>query len=218
MTVYISPIGYDSTRVTRPILSRGLDSDDHVILLLPHTGKDDQRSAEAVDDIRRLLQEIEPDVSLSEEYLPYNDLQQAVFDCIEVIQSVDDEIVANFGGGARDVFLAFTISVLNNSNAVTSIIRFSDIDGQVAQIQFPDLTINVPETGRQILQALVESNSAATLPEINDMVGASKSTITRHVANLEEQGAVEAEMHGKTKHVELTFTGKLYVTRTETVG
>jgi CRISPR-associated protein Csa3 len=89
MTIYLSPIGYDSTRVTRPILSRGLDAGDEVILLLPETSKDDQQAADAVADVRRLLQEIEPDVGLSEKYLPHDDLQQSVFICTDLIQSIE---------------------------------------------------------------------------------------------------------------------------------
>ena len=211
MTTYLSPIGYDSTRVTRPILSRGLDAGDEVILLLPETSKNDQRAADALADVRRLLQEIEPDVGLSETHLPYDDLQQSVFICTDLIQSLEQDVVANFGGGARDIYLAFTIAVLNQLSAVTTVIQFSDIDGQVTQVRLPDLTIHVPDTGRLILDFLSMADGSATLPEIAAAIEPSKSTITRHVADLEEKGAVWTEMHGKTKHVELTFTGELHL-------
>ena len=35
MTTYLSPIGYDSARVTRPVLSEGIDRGDTVVLLQP---------------------------------------------------------------------------------------------------------------------------------------------------------------------------------------
>lgn len=211
MTAYLSPIGYDSTRVTRPVLSRGLDAGDEVILLLPETSKDDQRAADAVADVRRLLQEIEPEVGLSEKHLPHDDLQHSVLICMDLIQTIEQNIVANFGGGARDIYLAFTIAVLNQLEEIASVIQFSDIDGQVTQIDLPDLTIYVPETGQLILEVLSNGGRSATLPEIAAAIESSKSTITRHVAALEEKGAVWTEMHGKTKHVELTFTGELYL-------
>lgn len=211
MTTYLSPIGYDSTRVTRPILSRGLDAGDQVILLLPVTSKDDQRAVDAVADVRTLLREIEPDVRLSEKYLPYDDLQQSVFICTDLIQSIEQDVVANFGGGARDIYLAFVIAVLNQLADVMAVMQFSDIDGQVTQARLPDLTIHVPDTGQRVLDALYTADGSATLPEIATAIEFSKSTITRHVANLEEKGAVLTEMHGKTKFVELTFTGELYL-------
>jgi uncharacterized membrane protein len=91
------------------------------------------------------------------------------------------------------------------------VIQFSDIDGQVTQVRLPDLTIHVPDTGRLILDFLSMGGGSAMLPEIAAAIEPSKSTITRHVADLEEQGTVWTEMHGKTKYVKLTFTGELHL-------
>lgn len=211
MTTYLSPIGYDSARVTRPVLSQGLESGDKVVLLLPDAAEDDNRSSEAVEDVRRMLHEIEPNVTLLTEFVNHQDLRKSVFLCSDIIQSTDDELIAIFGGGPRGIYLSLVIAVLNHLESFSEVIRFSDIDGQVLRTDLPDLTIQVPETANAILTILAESDGSAMLPELADAIDRSKSTVTRHVNELEVSDAVQTEMHGKMKYVELTFTGELYV-------
>jgi CRISPR-associated protein Csa3 len=214
MQTHISPIGYDSTRVTRPLLSHGLDSGDQILLLRPDTEQDDRRADEAVTDVERMLGQLEPSISVERCTVHHEDFQTATLDCIEVIDEADGDVIANFGGGARDVFLPFSIAVLSRIESITTVTRYSDIDGSVSEVTFPNLTAQVPETGREILAALSELDGAGTVPELTKATDRSKSTITRHVNKLEACRAVETEMHGKTKYVELTFTGILLL-RTE---
>ncbi|WP_417750568.1 hypothetical protein [Salinibaculum rarum] len=70
MTVYISPIGYDSTRITRPILSEGIDKGDQIVLLRPDGEESDKRAAEAIEDVERMVQQIQPDVKVTYVFSP----------------------------------------------------------------------------------------------------------------------------------------------------
>jgi len=55
MTIYLSPVGYDSTRVTRPILSEGINDGDRIVLLRPEGPDNDARALEAIEDIERMV-------------------------------------------------------------------------------------------------------------------------------------------------------------------
>lgn len=95
MRTYVSPLGYDSTRVTRPVLSEGLDSGDALVLIRPDTdvdgeaGDEDVRAREAVADVRRMLGEIEPDVDVSVEEVPYDDLPEATLRCSDLLRAAE---------------------------------------------------------------------------------------------------------------------------------
>lgn len=210
MRTFVSPIGYDSTRITRPLLSHGLDSGDHVILLVPMTNDDeDPRSREAVDDVERILQQLEPAIDVTTEPVAYADLQETVFQCCDIIQAVEGGLVANFGGGPRDIYLGFCIAVLGHLDAIETVTQFSDIDGSVDEIQLPHLTAQISGTGYEVLNIVGDLGGETTIPELTQASERSKSTITRHISQLEDCQAVESEMHGKTKTVHLTFSGDL---------
>ncbi|MDL0118317.1 hypothetical protein PNQ29_08490 [Halobacterium salinarum] len=103
MRTYIAPIGYDSTRVTRPILSQGIARDTHIELLIPTTTTDDSRGAQAIDDVRRMVEQIEPNVDIETTEVSHDDFEAAIEACGSLIDSADGEVVVIFGGGARDI-------------------------------------------------------------------------------------------------------------------
>jgi DNA-binding MarR family transcriptional regulator len=47
------------------------------------------------------------------------------------------------------------------------------------------------------------------IPDLADRVDKAKSTVSRHIRELEEAGAVRTEIHGKTKVIIPTVSGKL---------
>src|SRR6056297_1219036 len=112
MRTYVSPIGFNSTSVTRPVLSYGVDTDDRVVVIRPEEETDDSRAEEAIADVCRLLTEIEPAVSLSTERVPHDDFETAVLHCRDLLRAVEGELIVNLGGGARDVLVPFITAVL----------------------------------------------------------------------------------------------------------
>ena len=104
MRTYIAPIGYDSTRVTRPILSQGIERDTCIELLIPAMTTDDSRSTQAIDDVRRMIEQIEPDVGIETTEISHDNFEEAIETCGSVVDGADGEVVVVFGGGARDIF------------------------------------------------------------------------------------------------------------------
>lgn len=215
MRTYIAPIGYDSTRVTRPILSQGIEDETQIELLIPNTTTDDNRGTQAIDDVQRLVEQIEPSVEIGTTEVPHEDFETAIEICGSLIDDAEGEIIVVFGGGARDIFLPLTVATLSRTDAIDASFQFSDLDGEVRERSLPDLTANVPPKTCSTLGTIDDLNGPSSLTAITDAVDISKSTVTRHVKLLEEHGLVMSETHGKTKVVELTPTGRLLLSRNQ---
>lgn len=208
MRTYISPIGFNSTSVTRPVLSRGIDTGDTVVLLRP-TMDDDSRAREAIADVERLLQEVEPDVVMETERITHEDFQTAVLECSDVIRAAEAKRIVNLGGGARDLLLPFAFAAITHVSLLDTALFFSDLDGAVQEWPLPDLTPRVPETVTPTLAAIAAAEEGVSIPTLTTETEQSKSTVTRHVSRLADGGFVETWQEGKTKFARSTLTGQL---------
>jgi len=211
MTIYVSPVGYDSTRVTRPILSEGIDDGDRIILLRPdgHEHDNDARASEAIEDIERMVNQVQPEVAVTTRTIPPDDFQAAVLECSALIADGSDDLVINFGGGPREIYLAMAIATLAHPDAVDKSLQFSDLDGSVKEIPIPRISGALPESAVETLKIIVQHESGVGIPDLTDELDRAKSTVSRHIRQLEDMDAVTSEMHGKTKYVMPTFSGEL---------
>jgi len=205
---YISPIGFNSTSVTRPLLSRGIDTGDEVVLIRPDV-EDDSRALEAITDVERLLQEIEPDVSVSTERIPHTDFERAILQCSDIIRAAGEQRIVTLGGGARDVLLPFVMATITHVRLIDTALFFSDVDGTVREWELPRLTSTLGETTQSTLTALNREGGSSSIPTLTEVTGFSKSTVTRHVNQLTDERLVEVWSEGKTKHARITLTGRL---------
>jgi len=208
MRTYISAIGFNSTSVTRPLLSHGIDPGDEVVLIRP-TQEPDPRAAEAVGDVERLLQEIEPDVDLTIEQIVHDNFSTAVLECSDLIRAAKGDRIVSLGGGARDVLIPFTIAAITHTQLLSTVFFFSDLDGSIREWSLPRLTASIQDTTVPTLKAIVDAGDGISVPELTDQSGNSKSTITRHVTALATANAIETWTEGKIKFARPTLTGRL---------
>lgn len=208
MRTYVSTIGHHSTRVMRPILNNGIDTADTVVLLRPHDDPTEQ-SDDAVHDVRQTVQEIGPDTEVAVEQITYDAFKTAVLECVDVLEAADGTVVVNFDGGPREIVLPFTIATLARPDLVDTAFQFRDVDSKVCEVSLPNLVNRTSESTDETLQTLVALNGSATLPEIADEAEKARSTIGRHLDQLETAGAVRTDKTEKTRHVELTLGGRL---------
>lgn len=211
MRSYIVPIGYDTRRVTRPVISTGLTAGDELILLRPGEEADTERAAQTVADVRQLLKEIEPDYRQRFERIMTDSFEQSVRDCCRVVDDVDEErtVVVSLSGGARDVLLPLTVAALVYARRVDTVLFFSDLDSSVEEWTLPDLTARVSDRAFETFEVVVAADGWLTLAEIAAETGQSKSSVGRHVGDLEDAGVVEADTSEKAKRVRATFSGEL---------
>ncbi|RLM53752.1 CRISPR locus-related DNA-binding protein [Halobellus sp. Atlit-31R] len=210
MRTYVSPLGYDSTRVTRPLLRYGVEPDDTIVVLRPKDESDDTRADRAVRDVQNMLEQIEPTVSVTVQPIPFTDLRAAIRACLDVFAAARGDLLVNFGGGARDVFLPFAIAATTVTDEITAAFQYSDIDGSVRELALPSLLVTVPAAAQPTLQLVSDADGETTLPDLTAASEHSKSTVTRHLQALASGGLVTTERHGKVKYVSLTLTGELY--------
>ncbi len=208
MRTYLSAIGFNSTSVTRPLLSHGIDTGDAVVLIRPDQ-EPDSRAEEAIGDVERLLQEIEPDIDLRTERIAHDEFQTAVLECSDLVRAAEGERIVSLGGGARDVLLPLTIAAMTHVRLVSAALFFSDLDGTVREWSLPRLTAHVQDTTLETLRAISTTDGGSSIPELTETTGKSKSTMTRHVTSLVDEGAIETWTDGKTKFAKMTLTGQL---------
>lgn len=211
MRSYLSPIGYDSTRVTRPVISYGLDTDDCIILLRPALEMDDNRASQAVRDVRQMITQIEPDVSIRLVEVPHDDFEGAVTAICNIFQENDGNVIVNLSGGARDIFLALSVASMVHLDRIDTIVSFSDIDGDVREVSLPNLTVDAPTASYQTLTAIEQLGRPVSISELTEERDIAKSTVTRHLQQLEARGLVDTWQEGKSKYAEITFSGRLMV-------
>jgi CRISPR-associated protein Csa3 len=215
MTTYISPIGFNTTSVTRALLNHGIDNSDVVVLIRPDQGTDDDRGAEAIADVEQLLQEIEPNISVRVEQIPHDDFETAVMQCSNIIQTADESVVVSLSGGARDVLLPLTIATMAHERDIESTLGYSDLDGQVREWPLPNVTATVSDGARETLAAIDTNGSEVSISELTERLGCAKSTITRHINALESEGLVTAWMENRTKIVSMKLSGRLHLARSD---
>lgn len=213
MRTYVSTMGYHETRVTRPLLRHGLADEDSVVLLRPATETDTNRGSNAVDYVKDMLHEIAPDASIVVETIDESEFETAVLECSDVLRAASGALVVNFGGGAREIFLPLTIAAISHATEIESTLQYTDVEQSVREWTVPNLGGTVPPNAWPTLETVVEVEDETSIPDLDDRLDASKSTISRHVSDLETQRFVETTRRGKTKYVSATLAGKLRVRR-----
>lgn len=208
MQTYISPIGFNTTSVTRTILNYGVESGDVVVMIRPTLETDDERATEAIEDVERMLHEIEPTISTVVERVPHDDFPTAVMTCSKILRDAERPVV-NFGGGARDVLIPLTIATVAHAHEIDSVLGYSDIDGQVREWELPRVTTTPSKGAYETLSLIGRSDGEVSISTLERETQRAKSTITRHVNQLEAEGFVTSRTNDRAKHVTITLGGQL---------
>jgi CRISPR-associated protein Csa3 len=209
MRTYVSTMGFHETRVTRPVLRHGLDGEDRVVLLTPEADTTEDRTRDAVDYVEDMLHEIAPGVTVTVEPIPHSDFSAAVFECCELIEAAAGDVIVNFGGGAREIFLPLTIAAILDASKIETALQYTDVEQSVREWAVPNLTAPVPTEQWPTLETVQVEGPNVSIPELDDALDTSKSTISRHLSDLASKDLVTTTMRGKTKHVSVTLSGRL---------
>jgi len=209
MRTYLAPLGFDSRRVVRPVLSEGLDEDDRVLLLQPATETD--RGQEAFDDVEEVLTQIIPDLEISAEKLPYTDFVETTLYCADLMQASEGETIVILGGGARELLLPLTVATFTSTESVDTVLQVGDIDSSVRKIPQLNLRGNVSDAEAKLLADLDTLQTPLSISEIATELDKAKSTIARHISSLESEGFVNTAKQGRSKSVFITDSGRVFL-------
>lgn len=209
MRTYLAPLGFDSRRVVRPVLSEGLDEPDRVVLLQPTNSSD--QSEDAFEEVEDVLTQVVPDLELESEYLPFTDFVETTLLCADLMQAAEGETIVVLGGGAREILLPLTVATFSNENNIDTVLQVGDIDSSVHRIPRLNLRGNISDAEEALLTDLKDLDTPLSISDIATELEKSKSTIARHVNNLESGGFVKAIKQGRMKKVELTDSGRIFL-------
>jgi len=212
MRTYVSPIGYDTRRVTRPVVNTGLRSGDNVQLLRPEQESDTEQASQAVADVKQLLHEIEPEAEFTIKRVITDTFEQTVQECCGIFTEIPtgNEIIVSLGGGARDILLPLTVSSIVFAKQIDQTLFFSDLDSEIQEWSLPRLTAQVPERTLGSFEVISSADGWISLSSIANKTSQSKSTVIRHVNDLEDAGVLESDTSNKTKRVRIAFSGELF--------
>lgn len=209
MRTYVSPIGYDTRRVTRPVIRNGIGSQDQVVLIRPAVNEGAERSEQAIRDVKQLLREIEPAADIDVREVSTESLPETSLACSQIIRSLDGDVILSLTGGARDILLPMMMAGLLHTDAIDRTLFFSDLDSDVSEWHLPDLTAVPPQKVHATVNQLLAADgwqSYSTLAEVTDQ---SKSTVVRHINELADAGLVETQTQGKAKRVRIPAESQL---------
>jgi CRISPR-associated protein Csa3 len=213
MRTYLAPLGFDSRRVVRPVLSEGLDKSDRVVLLQP--AKSSDQSEDAFEEVADVLTQVVSDLELESEQLPYTDFVETTLLCTDLIQAAEGETIVVLGGGAREILLPLTVATFSNENYIDTILQVGDIDSSVRRIPQLNLRGNISNAEATLLADLTALDTPLSISEIATELEKSKSTVARHVDSLESEGFVQTTKEGRTKTVEQTDSGRIFLSSGE---
>lgn len=213
MRTYLAPLGFDSRRVVRPVLSEGLDESDRVVLLQP--AKSSDQSEDAFEEVADVLTQVVSDLELESEQLPYTDFVETTLLCTDLIQAAEGETIVVLGGGAREILLPLTVATFSNENYIDTILQVGDIDSSVRRIPQLNLRGNISNAETTLLADLTDLDTPLSISEIATELEKSKSTVARHVDSLESEGFVQTTKEGRTKTVEQTDSGRVFLSGVE---
>lgn len=205
MKTFILPVGHDTRRVTRPIISHGIDAQDTVVLVRPSEDTaretDDTRSSQAIADIRDFLHEIEPNADLEIEHVAVDTWTDTILVCSDLIQASRNPVLG-LCGGPRDVLLPMTVAGVIHASELEFAYVFSDLDQSVDTWTLPNLSPSIPGATQETLGAL-HHRGPCSLTELAKYTGSSKSTIGRHLDTLEDAGIVDSWSEGKHRYASI---------------
>jgi CRISPR-associated protein Csa3 len=210
MKTFILPVGHDTRRVTRPIISHGIDAQDRVVLVRPKTDTsetDESRSSQAIADIRDFLHEIEPKAAIDTDHVSRHTWTDTIVACSDLIRAARNPVLG-LCGGPRDVLLPMTVAGVIHANDLEFAYVFSDIDQSVDTWTLPILSPSIPAVTQETLGALHEFGPCS-LSELAECTGASKSTCGRHLDTLEDIGIVDSWSEGKHKYARINESARV---------
>lgn len=198
MKTYISL----SDQILPMVVKYGIEGGDHIIIIQP------EGEEPAVQAIKDLSRQIDSSIEVDIHRVNHIDFEGMVVSLIDLLKKADGQIVVSLSGGPREIFLAFVVACLSQSQKIFKTTNFSDIDRTMNEIVLPNITHILDERLRKVLKDVYE-NQPTTIRDIAQRLNISESSASRQVHDLAELKALDLTPKGKIKKVRITLTGKI---------
>lgn len=209
MKTYISLSGFDTSQILSLMVKYGIEGDDRIILIRPEK-ETDGRGELTVQAVRDLSKQIDSSIKVEIHRVDHQNFEGMLLSLIDLIKNTEGEIVANISGGPREIFLAFAIACLSQSQRIRKATSYSDIDRVMREIHLPKIVQGLDEKSKAVLGD-VRDNQPTTITEMAENLNLSESTISRQVGRLVDLDALRVIPEGKKKLIQTTLTGEIFL-------
>ncbi len=207
MKTYISLSGFDTSQIVSLMVKYGIERGDRLILIRPEEEKD-SRGESTVQAIKDLSRQIDSSIEVGIHRVDHRDFEGMVISLIDLLKNAKGQVVVNLSGGPREIFLAFVVACLSESQKIFKTTNFSDIDRTMNEITLPNIAHILDERLKRVLKDVSE-NQPTTITEIAQRLKISESTVSRQIGELLGLKALDLTQKGKIKEVRITLTGKI---------
>ncbi|KQC11972.1 MAG: hypothetical protein APR56_07205, partial [Methanosaeta sp. SDB] len=195
MKTYISSTGFDTSQILSLMVKYGVEGDDRIILIRPEK-ETDTRGETTIQAVRDLSRQIDSSIKVEIHRVDHQNFESMLLSLIDLIKKTEGEIIANISGGPREIFLAFTIACLSQSQRIIKTTNYSDVDRVMREIDLPKIVRSLDEKSKAVLGD-VRDNQPTTITEISARLNLSESTISRQVGRLVDLDALKVIPEGK---------------------
>ena len=207
MRSYISLSGFDTSQILSLIVKYGIEGNDKIILIRPEHETDD-RGETTIQAVKDLSRQIDSNIKVEIHRVDHHNFEDMVLSFIDLIKNTPGEIITNISGGPREIFLAFTIACLSQSDKITKTTNYSDIDLVMKEITLPNI-IHIPDEKLKEILHDINKNEPTKITEIANRLNISESTVSRQIKKLFERKALDIVQEGKSKNIRMTLAGKI---------
>jgi len=206
----IATFGWTEQFVLSSILKHGIEVGDWIILLVPD--RRDEKSEVIIRDFESFLNRYGEGIELKVERVPLDSFDHAVAKVSEVLREVlsknPEKVVINLSGGMRVLILATYIAVL--LACPRDVMIELETEDRERSYHIPNLSIRglvkLNEIDRVILKELrgCEADTSRLLQKLK----IPRSTLHKHLRELESKGLVNLERRGRLLYASITALGK----------
>ena len=210
MRTFITTVGWTEWHIASALLKHGLSKGDKIILFSPE--KRDERSREAINEVKSFVSKFAPGVDVSDVSVPvHNPVEAIVFLAKKIGSEAGDgrRLIVNLSGGMRilviEVLLALTLLEVKNLELE---IRTED----KVDLSIPKIWRKQPTPSREeitVLRVLSESRDVS-LSDMAKRLRVSPATMHRILRRMEEEEFIETKKIGREKIAELTLKGEVF--------
>lgn len=210
MQRFISPVGFTPRIVTRSIIASGINAGDRLEILRPEQSDqtNEQRTSNAINDIEVTLSGVVSDVTVDVITVRDTDFQAFTDECSELIMNGEDPVVC-LGAGATDLQFPLMVAAIAHSEYLAGVMVYSELTDTAQSVTIPMVTRTIPGRTQDTFAVLADRNQQISLADLAEHLDVDRSTVTRHILALEEQGIVGTSTKGKEKMASLTILGRI---------
>jgi CRISPR-associated protein Csa3 len=214
MRQYIASFGFDTRRITRPVINSGIDAHDQIVLLQPASNFDDEgeftneRAANATAELVEFFNQIDSDIRIVSAPITYPPFDVSIREVSALVTDTERaarngipqndaeagapslgtkmvETILCPGGGLRELLFPVSVVAAAHPSHLSGVVMLGDLDTKPTTITLPTVNPHIPDRTKKTFQAFVDETPPLAKDRITGQADAVDTTIS--VAELSER-------------------------------